>query len=81
MMYKPKTMPHDMFISDALKWYKKELYEIRQEMLNENTDSLTYGVLLGYKQICLDKKDELKRLDKLGIKKVNVIEKRPNPLD
>lgn len=81
MIYKAKTMPYNMYIGDAIKWYKKELYEIMQEMLNENTDSLTYGVLLGYKQICLDKMDELKRLDKLGIKKVNVIEKRPNPLD
>lgn len=50
-------------------------------MLDESTDSLTYGMLLSYKQICLTKLDELKALDRRGIKKVNVIEKGTNVMD
>lgn len=81
MIYKAKTMPYNMHIGDAIKWYKNELYKIRKEMLDESTDSLTYGMLLGYKKICLTKLDELKALDRRGIKKVNVIEKGTNVMD
>ena len=81
MIYKAKTMPYNMHIGDAIKWYKNELYKIRKEMSDESTDSLTYGMILGYKQICLTKLDELKALDRRGIKKVNVIEKGTNVMD
>lgn len=76
MSYAPKTMPYNMYIGDAIKWYKNELYLIKQELKIEN-DSLLYGKLLGYKDHCMNQLEVLKKLDREGkVKKVNCLESR-----
>ena len=43
-IYKPKTMPYDMKIDDALKFARKELYLVNRSLrsLDKCSDSVTY---------------------------------------
>ena len=47
-IYKPKTMPYDMKIDDALKFARKELYLVNRSLrsLDKFSDSVTYGMVL-----------------------------------
>lgn len=75
-IYKPKTMPYNMKIDDALKFAKKELYLVNRSLrsLDKFSDSTTYGMVLSYKVCIMDKLCELKKLKIDGIETVNVIQ-------
>jgi hypothetical protein len=75
-IYKPKTMPYDMKIDDALKFARKELYLVNRSLrsLSKYSDSVTYGMVLSYKVCIMEKLSELKKLKIDGIKRVNVLQ-------
>lgn len=76
MIYKPKTMPYNMKIDDALKFARKELYLVNRSLrsLDNISDSVSYGIVLAYKDCIMDKLSELKKLKIDGIEMVNVIQ-------
>lgn len=75
-VYKPKTMPYDMKIDDALKFARKELYLVNRSLrsLDKCSDSVTYGMVLSYKVCIMGKLSELKKLKIDGIERVNVLQ-------
>jgi hypothetical protein len=75
-IYKPKTMPYDMKIDDALQFARKELYLVNRSLrsLSKCYDSVTYGMVLSYKVCIMEKLSELKKLKIDGIERVNVLQ-------
>ena len=75
-IYKPKTMPYDMKIDDALKFARKELYLVNRSLrsLYKCSDSVAYGMVLSYKVCIVEKLSELKKLKIDGIERVNVLQ-------
>lgn len=75
-MYKPKSLPYNMRINDAITWYSNEIYYINQSLKDKSSTKEQHHRLMEYKARCMQMKETLEWKKQNGVKVVNKLASR-----